>query len=203
MNVGQSGNNGLALQRVTESTVAAIDPRLVSNAAAVVLGDFVVVVDAGMRPYASRLLREALEDTFQRPVKFVCVTHYHADHTFGLRTFQGRDPVRVGEDHRHARAEPRLEPRGACEVEAGRPGWRRVAGRSRVRAAAAAVSAATGHRGWRRPRRVPPQRWAHRAVRSTATILARRSCWQVTSSSRGDSPSPATAPWTPRPGCPP
>ena len=24
---------------------------------------------------------------FQRPVKFVCVTHYHADHTFGLRTF--------------------------------------------------------------------------------------------------------------------
>ena len=81
-------NNGLVLQRVTESTVAAIDPRLVSNAAAVVLGDFVVVVDAGMRPYASRLFREALEETFQRPVKFVCVTHYHADHTFGLRPFK-------------------------------------------------------------------------------------------------------------------
>ncbi len=76
------------LQRVTENTVAAIDPRLVSNAAAVVLGDFVVAVDAGMRPYASRLFRAALEETFQRPVKFVCVTHYHADHTFGLRSFE-------------------------------------------------------------------------------------------------------------------
>ena len=76
------------LQRVSESTVAAIDPRLVSNAAAVVLGDFIVAVDVGMRPYASALFRAALEETFQRPVKFVCVTHYHADHTFGLRPFK-------------------------------------------------------------------------------------------------------------------
>jgi cyclase len=42
----------------------------------------------GMRPYASRLFRAALEETFQRPVKFVCVTHYHADHTFGLGPFK-------------------------------------------------------------------------------------------------------------------
>jgi glyoxylase-like metal-dependent hydrolase (beta-lactamase superfamily II) len=78
----------LHLQRVTENTVVAIDPRLVSNAAAVVVGDFVVVVDVGMRPYASRLFRAALEEGFQRPVKFVCVTHYHADHTFGLQAFK-------------------------------------------------------------------------------------------------------------------
>jgi cyclase len=84
----RSGNDELVLQRVSESTVAAIDPRLVSNAAAVVMGDFVVAVDVGMRPYASRLFRTALEETFQRPVKFVCVTHYHADHTFGLRSFK-------------------------------------------------------------------------------------------------------------------
>ena len=86
--VGRSGDDGVALLRVTESTVAAIDPRLVSNAAAVVLDDFVVAVDAGMRPHASRLFRAALEETFQRSVKFVCVTHYHADHTFGLQTFK-------------------------------------------------------------------------------------------------------------------
>jgi cyclase len=85
---GGSGNDGLVLQRVTENTVAAIDPRLVSNAAAVALSDFVVAVDAGMRPYASRLFRAAVEETFQRPVKFVCITHYHADHTFGLGPFK-------------------------------------------------------------------------------------------------------------------
>jgi cyclase len=85
---GGSGNGGLVLQRVSQNTVAAIDPRLVSNAAAVILDDFIVAVDVGMRPQASRLFRTALEETFQRPVKFVCVTHHHADHTFGLRAFK-------------------------------------------------------------------------------------------------------------------
>jgi glyoxylase-like metal-dependent hydrolase (beta-lactamase superfamily II) len=78
----------IRLQQVTENTVAAIDPRLVSNAAAVIMDDFIVAVDVGMRPDASRLFRATLEETFQRPVKFVCVTHYHADHTFGLRPFK-------------------------------------------------------------------------------------------------------------------
>jgi glyoxylase-like metal-dependent hydrolase (beta-lactamase superfamily II) len=68
--------------------VAAIDPRLQSNAAAVVFDDFILAVDVGMRPYASRLFREALEAGHRRPVRFVCVTHKHADHTFGLSAFK-------------------------------------------------------------------------------------------------------------------
>ena len=81
-------NGGIALQRVTESTVAAVDPRLRSNAAAVVFDDFIVAVDVGMRPHASRLFRESLEAAFGRPVRFACVTHKHADHTFGLTAFK-------------------------------------------------------------------------------------------------------------------
>ncbi len=78
----------IALQQVTESTVVAIDPRLRSNAAAIVLDDFIVAVDVGMRPYAARLFREALESTYDRPVRLACVTHKHADHTFGLAAFK-------------------------------------------------------------------------------------------------------------------
>ncbi len=76
------------LQQVSKSTVAAIDPRLASNAAAIILDDFIVAVDAGMRPFAARLFRAALEDTYHRPVKYLCVTHYHHDHTFSLKPFK-------------------------------------------------------------------------------------------------------------------
>lgn len=78
----------ISLQRVSDSTVAAVDERLGSNAAAVLFEDFIVAVDTGMRPPAARLFRQALEGTYRRPVKFVCVTHYHADHTFGLGAFK-------------------------------------------------------------------------------------------------------------------
>jgi hypothetical protein len=43
-------NDPIHLQQVSKSTVAAIDPRLGSNAAALILDDFIVAVDAGMRP---------------------------------------------------------------------------------------------------------------------------------------------------------
>lgn len=78
----------LNLQRVTESTVVAQHPWLASNAAAVVFDDFIVVIDAGLRPRASMAFREWLERTYRREVRFVCVTHYHADHTFGLSSYK-------------------------------------------------------------------------------------------------------------------
>jgi glyoxylase-like metal-dependent hydrolase (beta-lactamase superfamily II) len=63
-------------------------PQLVSNIGIAVLPDFLVVMDAGMRPFASRLLRDMVEKQFQRPVKYLWLTHYHADHVFGLSTFK-------------------------------------------------------------------------------------------------------------------
>ena len=80
--------NSITLQQVSKSTVAAIDPRLTSNCGAVLLDDFILAIDAGMRPYAARMFRETLEETYQRPVKYVCVTHYHQDHVFGLSAFK-------------------------------------------------------------------------------------------------------------------
>jgi cyclase len=78
----------IQLEQVSESCVAAIDPRLGSNAAAAVLDDFIVCVDAGKSTHAARLLRSTLESTYGRPVRFTCVTHYHGDHTAGLNAFK-------------------------------------------------------------------------------------------------------------------
>jgi cyclase len=79
---------GLTPQQVTASTVVVTDPRLQSNVGAVVFDDFIVAVDAGMRPYATRVVRTELEQRFGRPVKYLCVTHYHGDHTLGLQPFK-------------------------------------------------------------------------------------------------------------------
>jgi len=86
-----------ALARLTASTVLARHLQLASNVAAGIFGEFVVAIDAGLRPQASQPFREALERTYLRPVKLVCVTHDHADHTFGLSSF--KDCTIVGSIH--------------------------------------------------------------------------------------------------------
>ena len=60
----------------------------ISNAAFVITDDGVVVIDAlGSPPLAQRLLAEIGQRTTQ-PVKWVFVTHYHADHIYGLQVFR-------------------------------------------------------------------------------------------------------------------
>lgn len=60
----------------------------ISNAGFVVTDDGVVVVDAlGSPALAAELLAQIRLITPQ-PVRYVIVTHYHADHIYGLQTFQ-------------------------------------------------------------------------------------------------------------------
>lgn len=60
----------------------------ISNAAFVVTPEGVVVIDAlGSPALASRLLNEIAQIT-AKPVTHVVVTHYHADHIYGLQTFK-------------------------------------------------------------------------------------------------------------------
>jgi cyclase len=72
------------IQHVSKNTVAVIDENLASNAGAILLDDCIVAVDVTMRPDTARTFRAMLEDNYHRPVKYVCVTHYHGDHVFGL-----------------------------------------------------------------------------------------------------------------------
>jgi glyoxylase-like metal-dependent hydrolase (beta-lactamase superfamily II) len=60
----------------------------VSNAGFVITPEGVVVIDAlGSPPLAQRLLAEIRRHT-DRPVTHVILTHYHADHIYGLQTFK-------------------------------------------------------------------------------------------------------------------
>jgi glyoxylase-like metal-dependent hydrolase (beta-lactamase superfamily II) len=66
----------------------AANRNFISNAGFVVTDDGVVVVDAlGSPALAVELLAQIRQITPQ-PVRYVIVTHYHADHIYGLQTFK-------------------------------------------------------------------------------------------------------------------
>ncbi len=75
------------IRQVSNDTIAVIDEELASNAGALIMDDYIVAVDATMRPDTARTFRAMLEDKYHRPVKYLCVTHYHGDHVFGLKPF--------------------------------------------------------------------------------------------------------------------
>ena len=73
----------------------------ISNAGFVVTDDGVLVVDAlGSPALAQELLAEIRRVTPQ-PVRYVVVTHYHADHIYGLQIFKAAGATIVA--HREAR----------------------------------------------------------------------------------------------------
>jgi glyoxylase-like metal-dependent hydrolase (beta-lactamase superfamily II) len=60
----------------------------ISNAGFVVTEQGVVVVDALGSPALAQRLREQIRGITPQPVTLVIVTHYHADHIYGLQTFK-------------------------------------------------------------------------------------------------------------------
>jgi glyoxylase-like metal-dependent hydrolase (beta-lactamase superfamily II) len=67
---------------------SAANQNFISNAGFVITDDSVVVIDAlGSPPLARRLLQEIARIT-PLPVRTVIVTHYHADHVYGLQVFK-------------------------------------------------------------------------------------------------------------------
>jgi len=67
---------------------SAANQNFISNAGFVVTDSSVVVIDAlGSPPLAERLLQEIRRIT-DKPVSHVLVTHYHADHVYGLQAFK-------------------------------------------------------------------------------------------------------------------
>jgi glyoxylase-like metal-dependent hydrolase (beta-lactamase superfamily II) len=73
----------------------------ISNAAFVVTGDGVVVVDALGSPALAAELLQAIRRITPQPVRQVIVTHYHADHIYGLQVFKAAGATVVA--HRAAR----------------------------------------------------------------------------------------------------
>ncbi len=59
-----------------------------SNAGFVVTSDAVVVFDALGSPPLGRAMLDAIRKVTDRPVRRVIVSHYHADHVYGLQAFK-------------------------------------------------------------------------------------------------------------------
>jgi glyoxylase-like metal-dependent hydrolase (beta-lactamase superfamily II) len=62
----------------------------ISNAAAIVTADGVLVIDALGSPTLAEEFLDALARVTSQPVRQVVVTHYHADHIYGLQAFAAR-----------------------------------------------------------------------------------------------------------------
>ena len=60
----------------------------ISNAAFVVTGDGVVVIDALGSPKLAEALIAEIRRVTPQPIRHVIVTHYHADHIYGLQAFK-------------------------------------------------------------------------------------------------------------------
>ncbi len=86
-----------------------------SNAGFVVTPEGVVVIDALGTPSLGQELIQAIRRVTDKPVKRVLVTHYHADHVYGLQAFKaaGADiwAHRAGRAYIEGDAEARLEQR--------------------------------------------------------------------------------------------
>lgn len=59
-----------------------------SNAGFVITGEGVVVIDALGTPALGQALVEAIGKVTKQPIRRVIVTHYHADHFYGLQAFK-------------------------------------------------------------------------------------------------------------------
>lgn len=60
----------------------------ISNAGFVVTTDGVVVIDALGSPALAEALVAAIRQVTPQPIRHLIVTHYHADHVYGLQVFQ-------------------------------------------------------------------------------------------------------------------
>ena len=72
----------------------------ISNAGFVVTPQGVVVIDALGSPVLARELIAAIRRITDQPIRYVIVTHWHADHIYGLQAFKDVGATVVG--HRKA-----------------------------------------------------------------------------------------------------
>ncbi|MGV6826202.1 MAG: MBL fold metallo-hydrolase [bacterium] len=86
----------MGLKRVSEHVyyvegppgIATDNQGFISNASAIVTNEGIAVVDALGSPSLAQMFREKLKAVSDKPVIKVFVTHYHADHIYGLQLFK-------------------------------------------------------------------------------------------------------------------
>ena len=67
---------------------SAANRNFISNAGFVITDDGVVVIDALGSPTLGTALIESIRRVTTQPIRYLIVTHYHADHVYGLQAFK-------------------------------------------------------------------------------------------------------------------
>ena len=67
---------------------SAANRNFISNAGFVITDDGVVVIDSLGSPTLGKELLESIRRLTTQPIRYVIVTHYHADHVYGLQAFK-------------------------------------------------------------------------------------------------------------------
>ena len=80
------------------------------NVAFLVTDEGVLVVDSGTSPEQGKLVMEAIAAKTDKPVKYLVLTHYHGDHTFGLQAFPASTVI-IGQQNTAANMRKLNEPR--------------------------------------------------------------------------------------------
>jgi glyoxylase-like metal-dependent hydrolase (beta-lactamase superfamily II) len=65
-----------------------LNQNFISNAGVVIAPEGVVVIDALGSPALAQRLIEEIKTITDKPITYVIVTHYHADHVYGLQAFR-------------------------------------------------------------------------------------------------------------------
>mgnify|MGYP001822817971 CR=1 FL=1 len=71
-----------------EAGVATDNEGFISNAGFVVTGDGVVIFDALGTPSLASKLVDRIRELTDQPIRKIIVSHYHADHIYGLQVFE-------------------------------------------------------------------------------------------------------------------
>jgi len=99
IHAGEPATVDMVLKRVSEHVyyvegvpgIASDNQGFISNAGVIVTGAGVVVFDALGTPALGQLLLEKIRTITNEPMVRVIVSHYHADHIYGLQVFQDLD----------------------------------------------------------------------------------------------------------------
>ena len=86
------------------------------NVAFLVTDEGVLVVDSGTSPEQGKLVMEAIAAKTDKPVKYLVLTHYHGDHTFGLQAFPASTVI-IGQQNTAANMRKLNEPRLRAMME--------------------------------------------------------------------------------------
>jgi cyclase len=91
------------------------------NVAFLVTGEGVLVVDSGTNPEEGKLVMEEIAKKTDKPVKYLVLTHYHGDHTFGLQAFPAATVI-IGQQNTADNIRRLNEPRIQSQLEKRMPG---------------------------------------------------------------------------------